>query len=97
MRLYGRRYPGWVWHVVASAHLSLNVNQRLHIATLLAGVNRHVLSPQMKKPRTMARLWCSDRSNANTATYTKYIAHLFIKMQARYDYFLQFSSHFLDR
>ncbi len=40
---------------------------------------------------------CSDRSNANTATYTKYIAHLFIEMQARYDYFLQFSSRFRDR
>ncbi len=40
---------------------------------------------------------CSDRSNANTATYTKYIAHLFIEMQARYDYFLQFFSRFRDR
>lgn len=56
MWLYGLRYPGWVWHMVASAHLSLNVNQRLRIATLLAGINRYVLSPQMKKPRTMARL-----------------------------------------
>ena len=51
----------------------------------------------IKKPRTMARLWSSDRSNANTATYTKYIAHLFIKMQARSVCFLQFSSRFRDR
>lgn len=32
--------------MVASAHLSLNVNQRLRITTLWAGINRYVLSPQ---------------------------------------------------
>lgn len=35
--------------VVAGAHLLLNVNQRLHIATLWAGINRYVLSPQRKE------------------------------------------------
>ena len=38
--------------VVAGAHLLLNVNQRLHIATLWAGINRYVLSPQRKEHRS---------------------------------------------
>ncbi len=49
-----------------------------------------------KKAPHDGEAWHSFMSHTTTATYTIYSAHLFIEKQARYEDFLQFSSHFRD-
>lgn len=52
-----------------------------------------------KKPRrlTEALLIQNVMSHTTMATYTNNNAHLFIEKQARYEHFLQLSSHYRDR